>query len=124
MLLTKYFLQGTFSNVSVSQFTTDGDTIVYDNGDAKYLFVTYGFGVSSNQNSTTITMRVTRNNVDMSGSVTTLFCKTGGEEYTIANIGFITPINHADKIKILISSDKAGAIINTIQGSAVAFQLP
>lgn len=119
---TYYFLKSTFTNVNTVSFGFVGDTLQYQNGSGYVLQGAYSFTFSANEPNCTVTISISINDVVCPLSTTSALMKTAGEYYDIHGLIFCKA-NNNDKIKILIKSDKAGAIITPIQGSTFLYQL-
>lgn len=120
---TYYFLKGAFHNDNISQFTASGDTLVYSNGNGRYLFITYDFTVTAANNNETVTIGIHRNNTLIDGSNQSALCRTAGQDYLISG-NFITQISNGDKLKIMVKSDNAGSTVTATLGSITAIQIP
>ena len=119
---TYYFLQGTFTNICTASFGFTGDTLQYQNGDYRYLAGDYHFTLSSNQNNTTATMAIYLNNAAIPISVQSELLKANGEKYNISG-DILVKVMSNDKIKIMITSDVAGAQITSVQGSTKLYEI-
>jgi hypothetical protein len=117
-----YFMKGTFHNDNISKFTVDGDTLVYSNGNKRYLFVNYDFDVTASENTTTVTISIYKNNTLVHGSESSTLCKVSGEEYPLGG-NFLILVDSGDKIKIMITTNKNTTTATATKGSITAFQI-
>ena len=117
-----YFLNATFHNDNNVSFANVGDTLQYKNGNYKYLVGVYSFTVGADQNSTTIETAIFKNDDLVEGSES-LF-----ESKTTAPIGkvtgcFMLRVMTDDRIKIMVKSNKTGAVITTYFGTTWMHQI-
>lgn len=122
-----YFLKGTFHNDNTVAFGFTTDTLYYSNGNYKMIDGLYAFVLQSNKHNTKITLRVYKRSI---GGADTYI--DGSEIYGLStnsipevllSMPFMFQIHTNDRIKIMVASDKAGAIITLLRGGTKMNQI-
>lgn len=117
-----YFLQGTFGNSFAVSFGTVGDTLQYQNGSGKILTCNFHFSLTSDKNTSTVTVAIFVNNTANPALISSTLCKTAGDVYDVAAMGLLR-LNNGDKIKIMVKSDVANSVTTATQGSTTLYQI-
>jgi len=114
-----YYLQGSFTNETMSGWAIVGDTLTYQGVEADIMIVLHG-SFSTDTNNTEITIGIKKNGVIEVNSQMTVEINSTTD---IANLSTcdVIRMKNGDNLSLWIKSDKAGAQITTETFTTTAF---